>query len=205
MLSLIWLTYTLPLLVDSLVLQLDCLVWWTQEDQPSRISFCLLLIPQALGGGCGGDGHGIYDCGPDNSWGWTESGLVCTGDLTHCVGWGNLLVLSLCLYRIPSGARRICSLFPLICRLMLLSSWMSPFVPAGSITLTRTPRPCLNSSTSTSSLVWFCHSSFHLLVGRNYQLQVNVPPNKDGLIDDKDVKVLEEFGQYECSPPSYGS
>ena len=42
-------------------------------------------------------------------------------------------------------------------------------------------------------------------MGRNYQLQVNVPPNKDGLIDDKDVKVLEEFGQYECSPPSYGS
>lgn len=36
-------------------------------------------------------------------------------------------------------------------------------------------------------------------MGRNYQLQVNVPPNKDGLIDDKDVKVLEEFGQYEFS------
>nr|UYI58631.1 alpha-L-fucosidase [Blastocystis sp.] len=31
--------------------------------------------PQCLGGGCGGDEAGIFDCGPDTAWGQTESGL----------------------------------------------------------------------------------------------------------------------------------
>ena len=33
-------------------------------------------------------------------------------------------------------------------------------------------------------------------VGLNYQLQLNVPPNTDGLFDEKDVARLREFGEY---------
>ena len=33
-------------------------------------------------------------------------------------------------------------------------------------------------------------------VGLNYQLQLNVPPNPDGLFDEKDVARLREFGEY---------
>lgn len=47
------------------------------------------------------------------------------------------------------------------------------------------------SPKSVSSLV----SLYYRNVGRNGNLLLNVPPNKDGLIDKKDIKILKKFGE----------
>ncbi|KAK8806998.1 hypothetical protein WA158_003757, partial [Blastocystis sp. Blastoise] len=122
------------------------------------------IQPQVLGGGCGGDSKGIYDCGPDISWGWTESGL---GDET-C--WNSHAAS----VEFPEDHDVYA---PLYLDVSIRPGW---FYHANE------------QPKTLSQLVNIYFKS----VGRNYQLQLNVPPTKDGLLDDRDVKVLEEFGNW---------
>ena len=149
-------------------------VWWDGANaQPHMTHYYNWTVwydelkktnPHALGGGCGGDGHGIYDCGPDNSWGWTESGL---GDET-CWSSHSASI------EFPQEHDAYA---PLFLDVSLRPGWF------------------YHADQNPKTLPELVNIYFKS-VGRNYQLQVNVPPNKDGLIDDKDVKVLEEFGHW---------
>ena len=119
--------------------------------------------PQCLGGGCGGDNK-TFDCGPDISWGWTETGLGNEENWhVHAPSVefpGEDLVFA-----------------PLYLDVSIRPGWF------------------YHANEQPKSLAELVHIYF-MSVGRNYQLQLNVPPNRDGLFDEKDVQRLREFGEY---------
>lgn len=119
--------------------------------------------PQCLGGGCGGDDGG-FDCGPDISWGRTETGM---GNEEN---W---------LFHEPSvefpGEELVFA--PLYLDVSIRPGWF------------------YHANQKPKSLKELVHIYFSS-VGLNYQLQLNVPPNRDGLFDEEDVQRLAEFGAY---------
>lgn len=119
--------------------------------------------PQCLGGGCGGE-NSEPDCGPDTTWGKTESGM---GDEEN---WN---------FHKPSA------------RFPGKELVFAPYFLDVSIR----PGWFYHANESPKTLKELVHIYF-VSVGRNYQLQLNVPPTPEGLFDERDVKALREFGDY---------
>lgn len=121
--------------------------------------------PNAVGGGCGGDG-GVYDCGPDTTWIGNESG---EGSDTFYYAHSPSVE-----FPQPNLAW-----VPAFCDVSIRPGWFWHAEEDSQVK-------------SLSEIV----DIYFNTVGKSCVLQFNVPPNRDGLLSDPDVKVVREFGNW---------
>ena len=123
--------------------------------------------PNAVGGGCGGTG-GVYDCGPDTAWIKNENGLA----PETVWSWHAASV------EFPDPNNQPVY-GPYFCDVSIRPGW---FYHESQNNQLKTLQQLLNI--------------YYASVGRNCNLQLNVPPNKKGLLEDGDVQRVLEFGAY---------
>eukprot|EP00117_Sycon_ciliatum_P016245 scpid57451/ scgid15761/ Alpha-L-fucosidase 1; Alpha-1,3/4-fucosidase; Alpha-L-fucoside fucohydrolase len=123
--------------------------------------------PSAVGGGCGGTG-GVFDCGPDTAWIGNEGGKA----PETVWSWHTASI------EFPT-ADKAPVYGPYFCDVSIRPGWFWH-------------ENQNNQLKTLSQLVDIYFQS----VGHNCNLQLNVPPNKSGLLQDGDVARLLEFGEY---------
>lgn len=124
--------------------------------------------PEAVGGGCGGVG-GVRDCGPDTVWVGNEGGK---GNEEQ---WG----FSKSSVEFPSSDPDTLVWGDVFCDVSIRPGWFYHEKEN-------------NKLKTLKQLVEIYFRS----VGWNCMLQLNVPPNKDGLLENGDVLRIKEFGTY---------
>ena len=123
--------------------------------------------PNAVGGGCGGT-HGVPDCGPDTAWIGNEGGSA----PEETWSWHQASIEFPTANNTPVWG-------PYFCDVSIRPGWF--YHPEQD-----------NQVKSLSKLMDIYFAS----VGHNCNLQLNVPPNKQGLLAPGDVQRVGEFGAY---------